>query len=229
MDDPQSQLADMFLKAYRQGAFPMADITDAPATDQELPEALEIHWYRPKLRGILPLENDALRVPSGIARTIRRQRFTMTCDTQFGRVIRECARPRPSHSGGQWLDQTLVDCYTLLHGRQLAHSIEAWKDIDGQPELVGGLYGLSIGGVFCAESMFTALERGGSGASSACLVTLWHHLRSCGYDMLDVQMANPHTQQFGVIEITDRAYLRRIKTSMQREDCWRPLSSTLGS
>ena len=107
-----------------------------------------------------------------------------------------------------------------MHEHGHAHSIEAWGPDE---RLMGGIYGVSIGAVFCAESMFTAIDDGGTGASSVCLVTLWNHLRFCGYEMLDVQIANEHTLRFGVIEIPRAEYKRRLAASTDKPDRWRPL------
>ncbi len=229
----------MFLDAYRQGAFPMAELPGGILSGRPLPTARSIHWYRPDPRAILPLEDNALRVPRSIRRTLDRASFTLTSDHAFESVIRACARPGPSR-GGAWLDESLVRVYTLLHETGHAHSVEAWLPKGGTdgssasgehpdaPEamLIGGIYGLSIGSAFFAESMFTDLEHAGpaaSGASSACLIALWHHLRACGYTLLDVQIANEHTLRFGVREIPLDDYLLRLGAAVDRPSHWRPL------
>ena len=226
----------MFLDAYRQGAFPMAELPGGILSGRPLPTAHSIHWYRPDPRAILPLTDNALRVPHSIRRTLGRRAFTLTADHAFESVIRACARPGPTR-GGPWLDESLVRVYTLLHQRGHAHSIEAWSATGGtgglsasgehpdasDSHLLGGIYGLSLGSAFFAESMFSDIEQGGSGASSACLIALWNHLRACGYTLLDVQIANEHTTRFGVREIPLDDYLARLGSAVESPSVWRPL------
>ena len=256
----------MFLHAYSVGAFPMAD-SPAPRARRGASER-RIRWYSPDPRAIIELADGGLHVGRTIARHVRGRRFMLTSDRAFERVIRACAKPGPTR-GGSWLEETLINCYTLLHERGYAHSIEAWsgrgmglsahvsgaspevhvrrggkgrgesrgeehgqdahatEEENGQDargaELLGGIYGVSIGGAFFAESMFTAIDKGGSGASGVCLVAMWNHLRACGYELMDVQMANEHTRRFGVIEIPREEYLARLAVAIQGADRWREL------
>lgn len=209
----------MFLHAYRVGAFPMADIPQRPKRDGGVRSARSVRWYSPDPRAIIELGEGGLHIGRTIARQVRSRRFTLTSDCAFERVIRDCAKPGPTR-GGAWLEETLIRCYALLHERGHAHSIEAWGP---DSVLLGGIYGVSLGAAFFAESMFTAIDEGGTGASSVCLVTLWNHLRSCGYELLDVQMANDHTRRFGVIEIPRTDYLARLARAIQSPDRWKPL------
>ncbi len=209
----------MFLHAYRVGAFPMADIPQRPKRDGGVRAARSVRWYSPDPRAIIELGDGGLHIGRTVARQVRSGRFTLTSDRAFERVIRACAKPGPTR-GGAWLEETLIRCYTLLHERAHAHSIEAWGPDN---VLLGGIYGVSLGAAFFAESMFTAINEGGTGASSVCLVTLWNHLRSCGYELLDVQMANDHTRRFGVIEIPRTDYLARLAHALQSPDRWKPL------
>lgn len=211
-----SELIAAFLSAYRQGAFPMADMPDRASREEPIPTANKIHWYRPDPRAILRLEDDGLHVPTTIDRLARKRPFTLTADRAFERVIRGCAAPGPTR-GGAWLDESLIRVYNMLHNAGHAHSIEAWKD----GELVGGIYGVSIGTAFFAESMFSDIEGEGSGASSICLIALWNHLRSCGYTLLDVQLANEHTLRFGVVEIPLADYMQRLETAVHAPCAWR--------
>ncbi len=252
----------MFLHAYRVGAFPMADIPEPARRDGTFAAARTIRWYSPDPRAVIELSGGGLHIGRTVARDIRRARFTLTSDRAFERVIRACAKPGPTR-GGAWLEETLINCYTLLHQRGHAHSIEAWAQsgmgipahVSGaspertaaQPEvnehgqdaratekdhgrdarateLLGGIYGVSLGACFFAESMFTAIDSGGTGASSICLVTLWNHLRSCGYELLDVQMANEHTRRFGVIDIPRKQYLAQLAAAIEFPDRWKPLN-----
>jgi leucyl/phenylalanyl-tRNA--protein transferase len=209
------------MSAYRAGAFPMAD---AP-TGRDVGGGSMIRWYSPDPRAIIELGEGGLHVGRTVARTVRGGKFTLTSDRAFERVIRACARPGPTR-GGEWLDETLIRCYTLLHERGRAHSVEAWSAAPaGATGLAGGIYGVSIGAAFFAESMFTAIDDGVTGASSVCLVTLWNHLRACGYELLDVQMANEHTIRFGVVEIPREEYLVRLERAIQGEDRWKALDT----
>ena len=245
------EVVEMFLHAYRVGAFPMADIPEPARRDGTFPAARTIRWYSPDPRAIIELSGGGLHIGRTVARDIRRGRFTLTSDRAFERVIRSCAQPGPTR-GGPWLEETLINCYTLLHQRGHAHSIEAWsgsgmgfpahasgaspeittaqpeaKDRaqnNHTPQLLGGIYGISLGACFFAESMFTAIDSGGTGASSICLVTLWNHLRSCGYELLDVQMANEHTRRFGVVDIPRKQYLARLAAAIDAPDRWKPLN-----
>jgi leucyl/phenylalanyl-tRNA--protein transferase len=213
-----SEIVEMFLWAYRQGAFPMADLPEGPTAGEAIPVAASIQWYQPDPRAILPLGDGGLHVPRTVGRLVRRRPFELTSDRAFEQVIRGCARPGPTR-GGAWLDESLIRAYTMLHRSGHAHSIEAWKG----GRLVGGIYGVSIGSAFFAESMFSDIEGGGSGASSVCLVTLWGHLRACGYSLLDVQLANEHTLRFGVVEIPLSAYMAQLGAAVDVPSAWRAL------
>lgn len=208
------------MHAYRVGAFPMADIPQRPKRDGTARAARTIKWYSPDPRAIVELSDAGLHIGRTVARDVRRGRFALTSDRAFADVIRACAQPGPTR-GGFWLEKTLISCYILLHEHGHAHSIEAWG---ADHTLLGGIYGVSIGAAFFAESMFTAIDKGGTGASGVCLVTLWNHLRSCGYQLMDVQMANDHTRRFGVIDIPRKQYLARLESAIQEPDRWKPLS-----
>lgn len=213
------EVVEMFLHAYRVGAFPMADIPEQRRRDGTFRAAPTIRWYSPDPRAIVELSDGGMHIGRTVARQIRGGRFMLTSDRAFERVIRACARPGPTR-GGAWLEETLIRCYTLLHDRGHAHSIEAWG---ANQSLLGGIYGVSLGAAFFAESMFTAIDEGGTGASSVCLVTLWNHLRACGYELMDVQMANDHTSRFGVRDISRADYLDRLARAVQSPDRWKRL------
>jgi leucyl/phenylalanyl-tRNA--protein transferase len=176
---------DELLLAYHLGVFPMAEGRDAP----------DVLWVRPKTRCILPL-ND-FHVPKRLARTIRSDRFNVRCDTAFKNVIRECAAAGPQRDES-WINAAITDAFEKLHKRGLAHSIETWENGD----LVGGLYGLSIGGAFFGESMFSLQTN----ASKVALVHLAARLKAGGYRLLDAQFPNPHFEQFGAVEISEREF-----------------------
>lgn len=178
--------------AYRGGLFPM-HVDD------------ELGWWSPDPRGVLPL--DGLRVTRSLAKSMRR--FTFSVDRCFTRVMRECADER-RESG--WITEEFVDTYTRLHDLGWAHSVEVWRGED----LVGGLYGVEIGGLFAGESMFHRQRD----ASKAALVTLVEHLRGCGGPrLLDVQWRTDHLATLGVVEIPRREYLERLRTALDLPPC----------
>ncbi len=238
-----ADLVRIFLDAYRQGAFPMADIETKPRPNQPdlasldpdtpapLPTASLIRWYAPDPRAILPLTDGALHIPKRLRRLVRVPPVRFTTDTCFEQVIRACAAPRAPRAtraddqyNGQWLDETLVRAYTLLHHAGFAHSIEAWKtDEPGStPILVAGIYGVHIGSAFFAESMFCRPDLGGSNASSLCLIHLWQHLRAQGFALMDVQLANSHTTRFGVTEIPAEQYMQALHVAVDQPAAWLP-------
>lgn len=190
---PNELTPEILLKAYAVGLFPMADSAD----DQHL------YWYDPDPRGILPL--DKFHIPKRLKKIIRQQPFQLTLDKAFHQVIAGCAeattdRPRT------WINQTIIDLYTGLHQRGLAHSIEAWEG----NELVGGLYGVALGAAFFGESMFSRRPN----ASKICLCALAAQLWDDGYHLFDTQFVNPHLVQFGAIEIPRSQYHRRLENAI---------------
>ena len=187
--------ADTLLKAYAIGVFPMAMSRDDP----------ELHWFDPEKRGIIPL--DRFHIPRRLARTLRAEPFRVTADTAFERVMRLCAEPRPGRTE-TWINETIVDLYTELHDRGHAHSIECWHGED----LVGGLYGVSLGAAFFGESMFSRA----TDASKVALCGLVSVLRAGGYTLLDTQYLTGHLTQCGAVEIPRRDYRRRLAEAIAR-------------
>jgi leucyl/phenylalanyl-tRNA--protein transferase len=185
--------SDLLLAAYSSGWFPMAD------------EAGSISWYSPDPRGVMPL--DTFHLPSRLQRTIRRSPFEVRIDTAFADVIRACANAeRDGEDGGTWISDEIIASYCELHALGYAHSVEVH---DGG-RLVGGLYGVALGGAFFGESMFhTATD-----ASKIALVALVDRLRARGFTLLDTQWVTPHLQQFGAIEIPRPEYLRQLEASL---------------
>ena len=181
---------DALLNAYASGWFPMAA---APG---------DVRWYSPDPRGVIPL--DAFHVPSRLARTLRKRPFEIRVNTRFRDVIERCAER--TNNEGNWIDREIVESYCELHAKGFAHSVEVWKD--GQ--LVGGLYGVALGGAFFGESMFHSV----TDASKAALVALVERLRARGFVLLDTQWVTDHLLQFGAIEITRRRYLRRLDEAL---------------
>ncbi len=188
------------MRAYCAGAFPMADGRDG-----------SIRWYSPDPRAVIPLEEDGFNVPRSLGKRVRSGCYRVTMDRAFQEVIQACAQPRPADPD-TWINPQIVEVYNELHHAGLAHSVEAW---DGD-DLVGGLYGVSLGGAFFGESMFHRA----TDASKVCLVALVEHLRAKGFGLLDVQFVNPHLEQFGVTEIPNAAYLGRLHEALESGAMW---------
>jgi leucyl/phenylalanyl-tRNA--protein transferase len=192
----------LLLDAYRAGVFPMAEGRDGA-----------VSFYEADPRSILPLDDGALQVSRSLRSAVNSGRFTITADTDFEAVIRACAEaPRE----GTWINDWIIDTYTRLYSAGHAHSIEARRD----GLLVGGLYGVHIGGAFFGESMFSSPGAGGRDASKVCLVHLWHHLRRQGFSLLDTQIANPHMRQFGIVEVRRAEYLKCLTVALQKPAAW---------
>lgn len=177
---------DLLLLAYRNGIFPMSDSRDDP----------EVFWVEPRRRAILPL--DGFRLSKSLARTIRRERFRVTCNAAFERVIEACSQPRPDHPES-WISGRIMASYRALHEAGHAHSIECWQGDD----LVGGLYGVGFDRVFCGESMFSRVPD----ASKAALAWLVALMRRGGARLLDCQFMTDHLASLGAIEIAQSRYV----------------------
>jgi leucyl/phenylalanyl-tRNA---protein transferase len=187
--------SDLLISAYATGWFPMA--VDG-----------EIRWFSPDPRGILPL--DSVHVPRRLARVLRQGVFRIEINRAFGEVIRACAADaRDPLDPGTWIDDEIIESYEALHERGFAHSVEAWRD----DTLAGGLYGVALRGAFFGESMFFRE----TDASKVALVALVERLRGRGYQLLDTQWVTPHLHQFGAVEISRGAYLRRLERSLAVE------------
>jgi leucyl/phenylalanyl-tRNA--protein transferase len=177
---------ELLLLAYRSGIFPMSDGRDDP----------EVFWVEPRRRAILPL--DGFRLSKSLAKAIRQDRFRVTCNRAFDRVIAACAEPRPEHPES-WISARILASYRALHMSGDAHSIECWRGED----LVGGLYGVGFGGVFCGESMFSRADD----ASKVALAWLVAVLKSGGAKLLDCQFITEHLASLGAIEIAQERYV----------------------
>lgn len=187
---------ESLLEAYRSGWFPMAD--SATGT---------VAFYTVAIRCVIPLDA-RFRVSDSLARRVRSGRFEMRVNSAFGQVIRACAEPR--QGDGSWIDGTIIRSFERLHAAGHAHSVEAWRE----GRLVGGLYGVAIGGAFFGESMFSRPAEGGTDASKACLVQLVERLRERGFALLDSQYSNPHIERFGAEEIPEEEYLARLASAL---------------
>ena len=184
---------ERLLEAYRHGIFPWYS-DDQP-----------ILWWSPDPRAVL--FPDKLHVPRSLEKTIRRGHFTVTLDTCFRDVMIQCSGPRPQYpEGGTWITPAMIEAYTRLHELGHAHSIETWQE----GNLVGGLYGVAIGGAFFGESMFSRA----TDASKVALVTLVRQLHVWGFQIFDCQQASPHVMRLGAEEIPRRDFLDHLTTAL---------------
>lgn len=186
---------EWLLDAYSHGIFPW------PVGRDDLP----VPWFSPDPRAIIEL--DGLYVSRRLRRTCRSGRFEATCDRDFTGVMRGCAEG-PGRLGGTWITRAMVAAYTRLHKLGHAHSVEVWHE----GSLAGGVYGVSVGGLFAAESMFYRV----TDASKVALVHLVTHLRARGFSLLDIQQLTPHTARLGAVEIPRREYLERLADALSQ-------------
>ncbi|SDE42428.1 leucyl/phenylalanyl-tRNA--protein transferase [Kordiimonas lacus] len=184
---------NLLLQAYAAGVFPMADSRE----DDEL------FWVDPDERGIIPL--DKFHIPKSLAKIVRQDRFTVTVDEAFQKVVQACARPARGRNT-TWISERIEHLYTDLHERGFAHSVECW--LEG--ELVGGLYGVSLGGAFFGESMFHTA----TGASKVALAHLVARLKAGRFILLDTQFVTDHLKQFGACELPREEYQAMLKAAL---------------
>ncbi len=163
-----------------------------------------IYWYDPDPRAIIPL--DQFHLSRSLSRTVRQKKYEIRIDSSFSQVIRHCAIPGPGREE-TWIDAEIIAAYELLHQLEFAHSVETWKN--GQ--LVGGLYGVSINGLFAGESMFSH-ERD---ASKVALVALVSRLRMRQFQLLDIQFQTEHLRRFGAVEIPRSEYRQKLMQALQ--------------
>ena len=191
---PKRLTPKLLLRAYAAGIFPMAESRHADT----------IFWVDPELRGILPL--DTFHVPRSLRKKVSREIFDVRCDTACEAVIHACsARARGRRE--TWINDEIVEAYAELHTMGFVHSVETWQD----GRLVGGLYGVALGGAFFGESMFSAV----TDASKVALVHLVARLRRGRFVLLDSQFVTDHLRQFGVVEIPAREYLTRLEDALK--------------
>jgi leucyl/phenylalanyl-tRNA---protein transferase len=179
---------------YSRGVFPMGDSREDD----------RIFLVDPERRGVLPL--DEFHVPRRLARTVRADRFQIRVDTAFGAVLAACAASRPGRSE-TWINAPIQHLYGELFTQGYAHSVECWRD----GALVGGLYGVALGGAFFGESMYSEARD----ASKVALVHLAARLKIGGYALLDAQFTTEHLTQFGVREVGRADYLRRLEAALE--------------
>ncbi len=185
MKDEPLLSPEVLLRAYAAGIFPMSDGAD----DRD------VFWVDPHMRGIIPLNR--FHAPRRLRRTMRKRPFEIRIDTAFAEVIKGCATPGPGRRS-TWISEQIRRAYTRLHERGFAHSVECWRD----GELVGGLYGVSLGAAFFGESMFSRARD----ASKVALVHLVARLKAGGYRLLDTQFVTEHLMRFGAVEIPRHEY-----------------------
>ena len=183
--------SELLLSAYCQGIFPMAH------------EDGDIYWYDPDPRTILPLNN--FHIPRSLKRTIKKNPFKISINNRFTDVMKACAAPAPGRES-TWISNELILAYTRLHQQGFAHSVEIWQS----DQLVGGLYGVGVRGLFAGESMFSHVTN----SSKVALVYLVERLRRKGFLLLDTQFMTEHLRQFGALEIEAQEYKRRLQLAL---------------
>jgi leucyl/phenylalanyl-tRNA--protein transferase len=183
----------MLLRAYACGIFPMAESVDDPT----------LFWVEPERRGIIPL--DGFQISSRLARTVRSDAFTVSINTAFKAVIDGCAEPQPGRDN-TWINRRIRDLYTGLYEIGHCHSVEVWRDGD----LVGGLYGVSLGRAYFGESMFHRVRD----ASKVALVHLVARLIAGGFVLLDTQFVTEHLRTFGATEVSRRRYRTQLDKAL---------------
>jgi len=195
---------DVLLKAYACGIFPMAESADDPA----------LYWIEPERRGVIPLEG--FHVPTRLARSVRRNPFTVVADRDFDSVIAGCGEAGPGRAR-TWINTRIRNLYRGLYDIGHCHTVEVY---DGD-ELVGGLYGVSLGRAFFGESMFHRARD----ASKIALVHLVARLKAGGYKLLDTQFVTDHLKIFGAIELSRRQYHKVLAEALIGEADFARLAS----
>ncbi|MBZ4021420.1 leucyl/phenylalanyl-tRNA--protein transferase [Rhodobacter sp. TJ_12] len=181
---------DLLISAYAQGIFPMASARDSE----------ELHWFEPRLRGIIPLHN--LHISRSLAREMRRMPYTIRTNTAFRAVVEGCADRDET-----WINDTLFELYDALHALGVAHALEVWEG----ETLVGGIFGLTLGGAFFGESMFSRRRN----ASKIALAYTVDRLLRAGFVLFDTQYLTPHLKSMGGVEIPRAIYRQRLAEALQ--------------
>ncbi len=186
----------VLLKAYACGIFPMAESADDPG----------MFWVEPEMRGILPL--DSFHIPRSLKKSMRKNTFEIRFDTDFRKVVDYCAEENATRKK-TWINPRIRELYCELHDFGHGHSVEAWHG----GELVGGLYGVRLGGAFFGESMFSRM----TDASKTALVHLVYRMIKGGFVLLDTQFTTAHLERFGVVEVPREAYQNMLEEALQEE------------
>ena len=196
-DSASSEITpEVLLRAYACGIFPMAESVDDPT----------LFWVEPEMRGLIPL--NGFRIASRLARTVRTDAFTITANAAFKAVIAGCAAPQEGRED-TWINKRIRDLYGGLYALGHCHSVEVWQDGD----LVGGLYGVSLGRAFFGESMFHHARD----ASKVALVHLVARLITGGFELLDTQYVTEHLRSFGAVEVSRRRYTALLDKAIRGE------------
>lgn len=185
---------DMILGAYAHGIFPMAESADSP----------DLFWVDPELRGIIPL--DGLHISKSLRKALNKKDYEVRLDYDFQTVIENCAAPMRDREE-TWINPEIKSLYGELFQRGFCHTVEIWRD----DQMIGGLYGLALGGAFFGESMFHRATN----ASKFALVELVNHLNAKGFTLLDTQFTTPHLETLGAIEITREQYQARLAQALK--------------
>jgi leucyl/phenylalanyl-tRNA--protein transferase len=197
---PLEVTPDLVIRAYAVGVFPMAESRGSS----------RMYWLDPALRGVLPIDA-GFHLSRRLRRTALSDRFTVTADRDFTGTIRGCAEPAPGRND-TWINDEIEGLFIELHSRGYAHSVETWSE----GKLVGGLYGVALGGAFFGESMFSRV----TDASKVALVHLVARLRLCGYVLCDTQFLTTHLAQFGAVEIPKAEYKARLNAALDVPARW---------
>ena len=191
---------EIVIHLYEQGYFPMA-------------HEEQVDWYSPEQRGVIRL--DAFHVSRSLHKFMRnKQDFEIKTDRDFEGVMRACAEPSEGRTG-TWINEDLIRVFCKLHKMGFAHSVECWRG----DELVGGLYGLHIGAVFCGESMFSRTPN----ASKVALYYLVEYMKRGGFTLLDAQFTNAHLEQFGITEMPREEYIKILEAGLNQSAQWVPI------
>lgn len=186
---------ELIIRAYQAGIFPMAEDADAD----------DLFWVCPPMRGVMPL--DGFKISKSLRKTLRKHPYSIRVDTDFEAVIQGCATAGTDRDS-TWINPTIRKLYGELFRRGLVHTVEVW---DG-PDIVGGLYGLSLGGAFFGESMFHRQ----TDASKIAMAHLVERLKAGGYELLDTQFVTPHLASLGGVEIPREIYEVRLSHALQQ-------------
>ena len=200
----------LVFQAYQQGYFPMADI---PNPGESAPkDKPELGWYIPYHRALFPMEG--IRVSRSLAKTIRQHIFEIRFDTAFESVMRSCLRPEDN-----WISEEIIEVYTEIHHQGWGHCSECWSD----GELVGGVYGIAIGGCFFAESMFHRK----TDASKVALWAIINRCRDLRFTIFDAQIMNPHLKSLGAFSMPNAKYQRLLRQALLITTQWSPVPPEL--
>lgn len=194
------------LSAYRQGIFPWFS------------EGQPLLWWSPDPRGVL--FSDEIKISRSLKKSLRNKNFQITWNTAFAQVIQACSSPR-SYTDRTWITHAIQQAYGELHKLGHAHSVEVWLDQD----LVGGLYGVSIGRLFCGESMFSLVPD----SSKVALVSLAQRLRDCGFPLIDCQLPNPHLERMGAKPIPRSEFKILLNSLIDQIPAINPWDDTVGT